>query len=107
MALFPLFGAAVAIAGGDKLAGDRAYAELFQHLGWSQKSMRIVAAAELAGGLLMVPRVTRPLGAAMVSGASAAVFAGEVRHGDRNLATSRGFVLLVALIAWLGPRRHR
>jgi hypothetical protein len=60
MALFPIFGAAVALAGGDKLAGDRAYAGMFRHLGWSRGDMRAIAATELAGGLLMVPRATSP-----------------------------------------------
>lgn len=105
MALLALFGSAVALAGGDKLAGGRGYNTLFRELGWSEKSMRMVAGAELAGGLLMIPRVTRPVGAAMVAAASGAVFASEVRHGNREMATSRGAVMLVALIAWLGPRR--
>ncbi len=104
MALFPIFGAAVALAGGDKLAGDRAYAGLFHHLGWSRGDMRAVAATELAGGLLMVARPTRHFGAALVSLASAAVFVSEVRHGDHKLATSRGLVFMMALAAWLAPR---
>ena len=106
MALFSLLGAAVALAGGDKLAGDRAYDSMFRHLGWSRGDMRALAGAELMGGLLMVPRPTRPLGAALVAGASAAVFASEVRHGDSKLAASRGLVLLMALAAWMGPRRR-
>ncbi len=105
MALFPMFGAAVAIAGGDKLAGDRAYAGMFRHLGWSRGDMQAVAAAELAGGLLMVPRPTRHLGAALVAAASGLVLTSELRHGDSRLAASRGLVLLVALVAWLTPRR--
>ncbi len=107
MVMFPLFGSAVALAGGDKLAGERGYNTLFKHLGWSQKEMRLVAAAEFAGGLLMIPRATRPIGGAMVAAASGAVFASEVRHGDSNLAASRGVVLAIALLAWLGPRRAR
>jgi hypothetical protein len=107
MALFPIFGTAVALAGGDKLAGDRAYAGMFHHLGWSRGDMRAIAATELAGGLLMVPRPTRHLGAALVSLASATVFLSEVRHGDHRLATSRGLVMMLALAAWLTPRPRR
>jgi hypothetical protein len=106
MALFPIFGAAVALAGGDKLAGDRAYAGMFRHLGWSRGDMRAIAATELAGGLLMVPRATRPLGAALVALASSTVFVSEVRHGDARLATSRGLVMMLALLGWMGPRRR-
>ncbi len=105
MSLFPLFGAAVAFAGGDKLAGDRAYAGMFHHLGWSRGDMQAVAAAELVGGLLMVPRSSRHLGGALVAAASTAVLLSEMRQGDNKLAASRGAVLLMALAAWLIPRR--
>ena len=105
MAFFPMFGAAVAYAGGDKLAGARGYERMFRHLGWSQGDMQAVAAAELAGGLLMVPRATRHLGGALVAAASASVLVSELRHDDGKLAASRGLVLLFALAAWLAPRR--
>ena len=105
MALFPMVGAAVAYAGGDKLAGGRGYERMFRHLGWSQGDMQAVAAAEVAGGLLMVPRATRHLGGALVAAASATVLLSELRHNDGKLAASRGLVLLLAVAAWLAPRR--
>lgn len=106
-------GAAVALAGGDKLAGMRGYEDMFHHLGWSESNIRVAAAAEVAGGLLMIPRRTRGLGGALVAAASAAVLASEVSRGDTKLALPRGLILLFALIASaekdLLPRapRHR
>ncbi len=97
--IFPAIGAAVAIAGADKLAGSRGYNTLFRHLGWSYGDMRAAAHAELFGGLLMATRPTRRLGAALVATASACVLYSELRHGDRKLATSRAGILLAALIA--------
>ncbi len=105
MSLFPIFGAAVAYAGGDKLAGARGYERMFRHLGWSQGDMQAVAAAEVAGGLLMLPRATRHLGGALVAAASASVLVSEMKHNDGKLAASRGLVLLLAVAAWLLPRR--
>ena len=97
--LFPTLGAAVAVAGADKLAGDRSYASLFHHLGWSRGDMKLAAGAELAGGLMMTVRPTRRLGGALVAAASACVLYSELRHGDSKLATSRAMVLLAALSA--------
>ena len=97
--LFPTVGAAVAVAGADKLSGDRSYDKLFQHLGWSRGDMRIAAHAELAGGLMMTVKPTRRLGGALVAAASACVLYSELRHGDSKLATSRALVLLAALSA--------
>ncbi len=97
--LYPSVGAAVAIAGGDKLAGNRAYRNLFRHLGWSRGDMKLAASAELLGGLLMTTRPTRRVGGALVAAASACVLYSELRHGDSKLATSRGLVLLAALSA--------
>jgi len=50
--LFPLLGAAFAVAGADKIIGNRGYASMFRHLGWSHgdgelalpRSMLLVAA---------------------------------------------------------------
>ena len=42
---YPLAGAAIALAGVDKLMGDRAYESLFSHLGWTEVQMRRLAAA--------------------------------------------------------------
>ncbi len=97
--LFPAVGASVALAGSDKLAGDRAYMKLFQHLGWSRGDMQVAAGAEVLGGLMMTMRPTRRLGGALVAAASACVLYSEIRHGDSKLATSRGLVLLAALSA--------
>ncbi len=97
--LFPTVGAAVAVAGADKLAGDKSYVGLFRHLGWSRGDMRIAAGAEVAGGLMMTMRPTRRMGGALVAAASACVLYSELRHGDSKLATSRALVLLAALSA--------
>lgn len=96
---FSALGAAVALAGTDKLAGVRGYNRMFNHLGWSRDTMRMAAAAEVAGGLLMVPVATRRLGAAVVATTSAAVLASEVSQRDSNLAIPRGLILLIALVA--------
>ena len=97
--LFPTVGAAVAVAGADKLSGDKSYASLFRHLGWSRGDMQMAAGAELAGGLMMTIKPTRRLGGALVAAASACVLYSEIRHGDSKLATSRALVLLAALSA--------
>lgn len=105
---FPALGAAVALAGGDKLTGVRGYKEMFRRLGWPESGMQVAAAAELAGGLLMMPRATRPLGGALVAATSAAVLATEVGHGDANLALPRSVIMLLAFAAVadaLLPRR--
>jgi hypothetical protein len=101
--MYPALGAAVAVAGGDKLTGDRAYGSMFGHLGWSRGAMRAVGAAEVIGGLLMGPRATRRLGGAVLAGASAALLVSEMRHGDAKLAAPRGLILLTALAALLAP----
>jgi hypothetical protein len=103
--LYTVLGAAVALAGGDKLAGNRAYAGMFRQLGWSRGDMQIAAAAELSGGLLMAGRSTRRLGAAVVAASSAAILYSELRHDDSKLATARGFILVAALAALVAPGR--
>lgn len=105
--VFPMFGAAVALAGGDKLAGVRAYDGMFQHLGWSQDAMRLAAAAEVAGGLLMLPPATRGIGGALIMAASAAVLNSELKKGDTSLAIPRGLILATAVAAMLTPRWKR
>lgn len=99
---FPAMGAAVALAGGDKLAGVRGYRGMFLHLGWSRETMRATAAAEVAGGLLMVSPATRRLGGALVAAASAAVLASELDQGDTKLAIPRAVVLMIGLVAAAG-----
>ncbi len=91
------------MAGTDKLAGNRAYAGMFRHLGWSKNEMRAAAAAEVAGGLLMAQRSTRRIGGALVAASSAAVLTSELRHSDGKLAAARGLVLLAGLLALLAP----
>jgi hypothetical protein len=100
--LFPAFGTAVALAGSDKLVGMRAYNGMFRRLGWSRDDMRAVATAEIAGGLLMMSRLTRPLGGSLVAATSAAVLASEIRRGDTDLAVPRGLIMLLALGAAIG-----
>ena len=103
--LFAVLGAAVAVAGADKLMGDRGYTGMFQDLGWSRDSMRAVAATELAGGVLMGSRFTRKLGGTLVAAASFAVLVSELRHGNMSLAKPRAMVLLTAVAAAATPRR--
>lgn len=105
--VFPVFGAAVAVAGGDKLSGVTGYREMFNHLGWSPAAMQAVAAAEIAGGLLLMPRTTRGLGGAILLAASAAMFESEWEHGDLKLAAPRGILLAMAAAAMLTPARRR
>ncbi|WP_174301990.1 hypothetical protein [Caulobacter sp. S45] len=98
-----VIGAGVAVAGADKLLGDRAYQGMFRHLGWTQNQMRQVAAAEVLGGVLMILKPTRRLGAAIVLAASARVLAAELGAHDSKLAASRGGVLLAALGVLVAP----
>jgi hypothetical protein len=101
--LYPALGAAIATAGGDKLAGNRRYRRMFRHLGLSREEMQAAALAEIAGGLLMAPRATRRIGGAVVSATSAAMLVRELQHGDQDLALARGLVLLAGLAALFAP----
>ena len=101
--LLPFAGGAIALAGADKLVGDRGYNGMFRHLGWSRNQMEAAAIAEVAGGLLMVPRSTRRIGGAIVAAVSAAIIISELSEGDMKLAAPRGLVLLSALAAVLTP----
>ncbi|GEM_PF-1440445 len=110
MSLFyPMAGAAIALAGGDKLAGNKSYDRMFHEMGWSQLDMRAAAAAEVAGGMLMLAPRTRRLGGFIVAIASGAVLSGELKADQTKLATPRAAVLLTALAAMIAPgrRRHR
>ncbi len=100
---YPLAGGSIALAGVDKLMGDRAYETMFSDLGWTQEQMRHLALAEVVGGLLMIPKATRRLGAAVVIAASASVLAAELKKGQVKLAASRGGVLLTGLAALALP----
>ena len=101
--LMALIGGAIAVAGGDKLAGESGYRRMFRHLGWSDDAMHAAAVAETAGGALMVPVATRRLGGALVAGVSAAVIVSEIRSGEPKLAIPRGLVLVAGLWALLAP----
>lgn len=103
--IYKLLGAAFAVAGADKLFGDRGYEEMFEDLGWSREEMRLAAMAEVAGGLMLGLRATRRLGAAVLAGTSAAVLASEMREGRGELAGPRGLLLGAALVALAAPGR--
>ena len=105
--LYPVAGAAIAVAGADKLVGNRGYATMFKHLGWSDDAMRAAAMAEVVGGALMVPRATRRFGGLIVAAVSAAVLLSEINEGDGKLAASRGAVMVAGLAAALAPGEHR
>ena len=62
---FTVLGAAFAVAGADKIIGNRGYARMFDHLGWSRGGLRAVALAEMAGGALLAAGSTRRLGGAI------------------------------------------
>ncbi len=101
--LFPTLGAAIALAGVDKLVGRCGYARMFGHLGWSDGQMKAVAVAETAGGLLMLPPATRRFGGVVVAAASLAVLSSELRHGDPKLAGPRALVPLAGVVAAVAP----
>ena len=101
--LFPVLGTAVAVAGADKLVGNRGYAGMFRHLGWSDEGVRAAAIAETVGGALMIPRATRRIGGAIVAAVSAAVLLSELEEGDAKLAGPRSLVLLSGLAALIAP----
>lgn len=103
--LMTLLGGAIALAGSDKLAGNRDYSRMFRHLGWSDDLMKVSAIAETAGGVLMIPATTRRIGGALVTAVSSAIIISEIRNGDTKLAIPRGLVLVVGLFAMLAPRR--
>jgi len=89
--IYALLGAAFAVAGVDKLAGDNRYEEMFDDLGWTRQGMGAVTMAEVTGGVLLGLRRTRRVGAALLAGSSAAVLASElrdVRPGWRGRAGS-------------------
>lgn len=96
---FTVLGAAFAVAGADKIIGDRGYARMFNHLGWSRNGLRAVAVAEMAGGALLAAGSTRRLGGAIAAATSATVLASEMRRGDSQLAVPRAMLLAAALVA--------
>ena len=98
--IVPLLGLGMAVAGFDKLAGNRLYRELFDKWGWTRQQMNNVATAELIGGVLMIPRQTRRLGGGILAAASGVVLASELQYRE-SLAAPRMGVLMVALTALL------
>lgn len=103
--IYALLGAAFAVAGADKLVGNEDYEEMFEDLGWSPEGMKAVAAAEIAGGLLLGFRSTRRVGAAVLAGTSAAVLTSELKHERTTLAGPRGLLLAASLMALIAPGR--
>ncbi len=97
----PLVGLGMAIAGWSKLDDNRAYLRLYRSWGWSRADMWRSGVAELAGGALMAPPVTRRIGGAIMAAASLPQLAAEIRHGDRALVAARSCILAVALAAVL------
>lgn len=100
-----LVGAAFAVAGADKMIGQRGYVEAFRHLGWSERAMRLAGTAEAIGGVLAVIPATRAAGSVLLAGASAAVLQSEIRRGDWRLAVPRLGMLCAALTPLLSRRR--
>ena len=103
--VYPTLGTAIAVAGADKLLGDRSYRQMFRGLGWSQSDMRLLAVVEVVAGALLIPRSTRRLGGAVIAAASATVLVSELADGETKLAAPRALVLLAGLSALLAPSR--
>lgn len=103
---FSLLGLGFAVAGTDKVFSQRGYEGMFRNWGWTEDQMRALGAAEIVGGLLVAPRATRILGAALLIAASSAVLSEELRHGESRHATPR-FALLLAAATALLPRAAR
>ena len=103
--LSTLVGAAFAVAGADKMIGQRGYAEAFRHLGWSERAMRLAGTAEAIGGVLAAIPATRAAGSVLLVGASAAVLHSEIRRGNWRLAVPRLGMLCAALTPLLSRRR--
>jgi uncharacterized membrane protein len=104
--LFPILGAAFALAGVDKLLGIRGYRRMFRHWGWTRSAMRLVGGSEVAGGLLLASPQTRALGGIVLATVSASVLAAELRRAEPKLALPR-LVLLGAALAAICPAARR
>ena len=104
--IYALLGAAFAVAGADKLAGDDRYETMFDELGWSEEGRMAQAATEVAGGVLVGFRKTRRLGAVMLAGTSAMMLASELQHNRGKLAGPRGLLLAASLLALVAPGRR-
>ena len=95
---FPLLGLGFSVAGADKLLGLRDYEDLFKRWGWPKNIMRLVGAAEFAGGVLVASRSQRRRGGMLLAATSGAMLAQELEHGDSDLAVPR-FALMLAAVA--------
>ena len=102
--IYPLLGAAFAVAGADKMSGETGYERMFRELGWSREGMQAVAAAEMTGGLLLGFRRTRRLGAGILAATSMAVLASELRRGEPKRVGPRALLMVAALTALASPR---
>jgi hypothetical protein len=101
---FPLVGLGFAVAGADKLLGQAGYRRLFRQWGWSDDSMRLIGAAEFAGGVLVSSTIARRLGGLLLTTASTAVLTAELERRQDDLAVPRLALLFAAAIASLPPR---
>ena len=73
-----------------------------EDLDWSVEERQGIGAVELAGGLLMLIRPTRRLGAGVVLAACGAALAVELRSGATELAAPRAGLMLAALLVAAG-----
>lgn len=103
--LMLLLGMGFAAAGSGKLGDQRGYRRLFRRWGWSEREMRLVGVAEIAGGLLVANPPTRKLGGAILALTSGTVLSAELRHSDGEMAAARAALLLAALSVFLPYRR--
>jgi hypothetical protein len=101
----PLLGLGFALAGADKLLGLSGYRRLFGHWGWSPEAMRLVGAAEFAGGVLVASSAGRRLGGLTLTAASTAVLTAEIERAETERALPRLALLIAAVVASL-PAPH-
>jgi hypothetical protein len=94
-----VLGLGFALAGADKLLGQSGYRKLFGHWGWSSDAMKLVGAAEVAGGVLVASTWGRRLGGLALTAASTAVLTAEVERSETKLAVPRLLLLGAALLA--------
>ena len=90
-------GIGFAAAGISKIVAMPPQRRLFASWGWSEEDMRIMGAAELAGGVLVATPALRRFGAALLTSTSVCIALAELRHNDDKLVTSRLAMLLAAV----------
>lgn len=98
---FPLLGLGFAVTGIDKLFGMARYRRAYKRLGWTDRQMRAVGAAEVAGAALVACPSSRMVGGAVLALASLKVLASELEQRDESLAVPRLALLVAALTAFL------